>query len=134
MSYSNFNIETYLKNIQQKKLIGSFCNGCGKVHLPPRGICRSCRSSDMGWKKLKGHGQILGWTSITIGLPNMREFRESFGGEYPYTTGVVYLDEGTGISAPIETKNTKVGSLVKAHFIDHQLGDKSTVHLVFKGI
>ena len=32
-------LEEYVKGLKQKKLIGSFCPGCGKVIVPPRNLC-----------------------------------------------------------------------------------------------
>ncbi len=35
-------LEEYVKGLKQKKLIGSFCPGCGKVIVPPRNLCGRC--------------------------------------------------------------------------------------------
>lgn len=35
-------LEEFVAGLKQKKLVGSMCNGCGKVIVPPRYICGRC--------------------------------------------------------------------------------------------
>ena len=131
MTSTDFSIEGYLQNIQDRKFTGSKCDNCGTVHLPPRYICTDCRSSDMSWEELSGKGRIIGLTSIAIGLPRMGTL--GFGRDNPYTTGVVALDEGPGITARIEGEGAKVGSIVEADFVEEGDGE-TTVTLIFKTV
>ena len=129
MTSTDFSIEGYRQNVQDRKLRGSRCGNCQTIHLPPHPICVNCRSTNMSWEELSGKGSIVGLTSIAIGLPRMGAL--GFGRDNPYTTGVVALDEGPGITARIEGEDAEVGALVEADFIEEGDGE-TTVTLIFK--
>ncbi len=85
----------------------------------------------MSLEELSGKGKVVGLTSIAIGLPRMGP--KGYGRENPYTTGVVALDEGTGITARIEGEGAKVGSVVEADFVEEGDGETAII-LIFRTI
>ena len=44
------------------RLLVEHCQDCGADQLPPRGICRSCRSRDVGWVEVSGTGTVYSFT------------------------------------------------------------------------
>ena len=63
---SDYQFEQFL---QEEKLMGARCVGCGVLFVPPRAICTKCHGSEMEWVETKGEGQPsrlylhLDWTS-----------------------------------------------------------------------
>ena len=40
--------------LSEEKLMGSKCQNCGSLFVPPRPICISCRDSDVEWVEISG--------------------------------------------------------------------------------
>jgi len=57
--------------------MGSWCEHCDEVYVPPRPICAKCRRSAMHWEEMKGTGKLAAFTCIAIGPSFMRV--EGFG-------------------------------------------------------
>lgn len=51
-------LEEYVEGLKHKKLIGSFCPGCGKVIVPPRNLCGRCHRIMDGRKVVSDRGTI----------------------------------------------------------------------------
>src|SRR4030042_682159 len=78
--------------LNEEKLMGTRCRGCGALHLPPRPICTKCYSRDMEWVGMKGKGKLSAFTSICV-TPTLM-IQEGFGRDKPCCSGVVELEEG----------------------------------------
>jgi uncharacterized OB-fold protein/acyl dehydratase len=63
------------------------CNGCGKLHHPPRPMCDRCRSMDMGHVAASGRGTVHTYTII--------HHPQFPGYEFPVVAALIDLEEGT---------------------------------------
>ena len=122
--------------LNQKKLMGSKCKHCGKVHLPARPLCPECGSMDVEWVALKGNGKLVAFTTIHVGPTLMCQ--AGYDRKNPYCSGIVQLDEGPKISARIlnvDAQNPqaiKVGTPLTVDFVEQGQGDSKRTFLAFK--
>ena len=137
MTDREFTVAAYQQNVAERKIMGSRCNQCDALHLPPRPICTNCHGRDLAWEELGGAGTILGFTSITI-VPTAMAAK-GYGRDKPYLTAIVALDEGPSMTARIEVdatedleKSVHVGMAVKADFVEEAEGEDTKVTLVFR--
>jgi len=126
---------TYQQFLDEEKLMGSRCEKCGALYVPPRPICIKCHSSEMAWVEMGGKGTLRAFTCIAIGLPFMID--EGFDRKHPYCSGVVELEEGPRVDARIEGVDTnnpediKLGMPLKAKFLHRGDADQSKTYLAF---
>jgi uncharacterized OB-fold protein len=129
---------SYNQFLQEEKLMGSKCEHCGAVYVPPRPICLECRSSDMQWIEMKGKGKLAAFTSISIGPSFMIE--EGYSRKNPYCVGVIELDEGPRVDARIENvepsnpDTIKVGTPMTVKFLHRGEGADKKTYLAFEPI
>lgn len=132
-SFSDISYEQFLN---EDKLMGSRCNKCGALFVPPRPICVKCYTSDMEWVEMKGKGRLAAFTSIAVGPPFM--VKEGYSRERPYVSGVVELEEGARVVARIEgvdgskPEGIKVGTPLKVEFLHRKDGEDVTTFLAFR--
>ena len=137
MNDKPFNDTSYEQFLNELKIMGSKCKKCGAMTLPPRPICISCFGREMEWVEFKGNGKLAAFTSITVAPPYMA--KEGFNRNNPYIVGVVELDEGVKTVARIvgidakKPEQIKVGTPLKAEFIEKGEGPKRKTFLAFKG-
>jgi len=136
MNERPFNDYSYQQFLNEGKIMGSKCKKCGALALPPRPICVSCFGSQMEWVQFKGDGRLAAFTSIVVAPPPMA--KEGFGRNNPYIVGVVELTEGPKVVARIigvdakKPEQTKVGTPLKAEFLQKGEGDSKQTSLAFK--
>lgn len=65
------------------------CNGCGKLHHPPRPMCDGCRGTDMGHVAASGRGTVHTFTVI--------RHPQFPGYDFPVVAALIDLEEGTRI-------------------------------------
>ena len=117
-----FTAAGFQQYLREGQLVGTRCQACGNLYLPPREICPHCFSEQMAWEALSGEGKLAAFTSITI--PPTAMEAQGFGRDNPYCTGIVELTEGVKISARILGVDAKVPSSIsiglpmKAIFLD----------------
>lgn len=99
MDQRPFTSASFYQYIQEGRLMASRCQGCGKLHLPPRSLCDRCRSERMEWTALGGKGKLAAFTAIAVGPSFM--VQEGYDRNKPYCAGIVELEEGPRISARI---------------------------------
>lgn len=122
---SDYQFERFL---EEERLMGAQCVGCGALFVPPRAICIKCHSSEMEWVETRGEGQLVAFTCISIGPPAM--IAEGYDRNNPYCSGAVELVEGPRVVARIEGVDTlhperiQIGAPVKAAFL-HQGADEN---------
>jgi uncharacterized OB-fold protein len=63
------------------------CHGCGHRQFPPRQMCPTCRSFDLGWEPMSGRGRI--WSFVVTHPPLL----PAYASHAPYPVVVVELDE-----------------------------------------
>ena len=124
--------------LNEGKLMGSRCNVCGMLYVPPRSLCPQCRRSDMEWAETAGEGRLVAFTSISIGTPAMIE--EGYDRNNPYCSGAVELTEGARVVARIEDVDSlhpetiEVGMPLRVKFLNQGTGDNRTTVLAFSPI
>jgi len=115
---SDYQFEQFL---DEGKLMGAQCAGCGALFVPPRAICAKCHGSEMEWVETEGKGRLVAFTCISIGPPAM--IAEGYDRNNPYCSGAVELTEGPRVVAQIEGVDTlhpetiKIGMPVRATFL-----------------
>ena len=129
---SDFSFERFLS---EGRLMGSRCEDCGALFVPPRPVCPTCHCSGMEWAETKGTGKLAAFTCIAVGTPAMIE--EGYDRDNPYCTGVVELDESPRVVARIEGVDTRnpesilIGTPVEARFLHCGTGADARTVLAF---
>ena len=133
-----FSAAAFHNFLAQHKLMGSRCQRCKELFVPPRAVCSQCHGDDMAWEELSGKGKIAGYTSISVAPSFM--VRQGFGRDKPYLTGVVQLAEGPSISGRLEgldadnPESVAIGTPVSAVYLDHEEGDEKRTMLAFQPV
>lgn len=84
------------------------CNVCGNVMYPYQEICDKCGSTNVSKIKSTGHGKLL---TYTISYQQ----REGYEKAIPMPIGLIELDEGVKIVAPLtDVDDLKEGAEVEA--------------------
>jgi hypothetical protein len=116
-----------LKNTLYSLTLG-ICKKCGNVFYPYQSICGNCGSVDVEKVKAKGTGTLLEYTVLY-------QTREGFEKQVPIIVGLIRLDEGLDIVAPLtdeEVNELKEGVRVEA--VLRRLRSDSTNGLIQYGI
>ncbi|MFH1480308.1 MAG: Zn-ribbon domain-containing OB-fold protein [Pseudomonadota bacterium] len=127
---------SYEQFLNEDKLMGSRCNRCNVVYVPPRPICIKCHGTEMEWAEMRGKGKLSAFTCITIGPPSM--IAEGYNRKNPYCSGVVELEEGARVDARIQgvdakkPEDIKVGMPLKAAFLHRGEGEDLRTYLAFE--
>ncbi|MBM3300094.1 MAG: OB-fold domain-containing protein [Deltaproteobacteria bacterium] len=135
MEQRPFNDISFRLFINEEKLMGSRCGGCGALFVPPRSICVHCSGAEMEWVQMKGLAKLAAFTCIAIGPPHM--LKEGYDRKRPYCTGVVQLEEGPKVVARIEgidtnkPENILIGTPLAAGFLRRKHGEAETAFLAF---
>lgn len=121
--------------LNEKKLMGSRCQKCGTLYLPPRPLCIKCHNGEMEWTEVKGKGKLAAFTVITVVPAKM--IAQGYGRDNPYCTGIVELEEGPKISARIvgadfQAGQVKVGMPLTIDFLEIGEGEEKKTVLAFR--
>ena len=134
----DFTSASFYAYLDEHKLMGTRCQSCGALHLPPRPICTACHSQDLEWVELSGQGQLIAFTTVHIAPTAM--LAEGYGRDNPYCTGIVQLKEGPAISAQIldvdvqRPESIKIGTPLSVAFIERGSEEAKQTFLAFKRI
>jgi len=126
---------SYERFLSEEKLMGSRCQKCGALFVPPRSICIKCHGTEMEWVEMKGKGKLAAFTCIAIGPPFM--IKEGYDRQHPYVSGVVQLEEGLRVVARIEgvdgskPETITIGTPLQVEFLHRGEGENSTTFLAF---
>jgi len=96
--------------VPRYRLVGRVCKSCGRRHYPPRPVCPYCGSRDLEDAPLPRRGIVETYTVIHTVMEGFRD-------RAPYVIGVVRLEDGTRVLAPIvdvEPDKVKTGMEVEA--------------------
>jgi uncharacterized OB-fold protein len=78
-------INDFIDYLEQGKVMGTRCKGCGLTFFPPRADCYKCLGSDMDWFEVSGTGKLVSFSKL--------EFAPvGFGDDLPYA--IALLDYG----------------------------------------
>ncbi|HEU65262.1 MAG TPA: Zn-ribbon domain-containing OB-fold protein [Chloroflexi bacterium] len=131
-----FNDISYERFLGEEKLMGSRCQKCGALFVPPRSICIKCHGTGMEWVEMNGKGKLVAFTCIAIGPPSMK--KEGYDRKHPYVSGVVELVEGMKVVARIEgvdgskPESIKIGTPLQVEFLHRGEGEVATTFLAFR--
>jgi uncharacterized OB-fold protein len=103
----------YTREIPQRyRLEAAQCQGCGKIHFPPRLICPNCQSRNFQAVKLQDEGKVVTYTVIHVAP-------EQFATQTPYIIGIIELNDGVKITSQIvdcALDEVNIGDPVKVVF------------------
>ncbi len=135
---NEFYSAAYNRFITEGKLMGSKCQKCGAMYVPPRPICPKCHAREAKLVEMKGKGKLAAYTVITVGAPLMVE--EGFDREHPYCSGVVELEEGTRVTARIlgvdvmNPDQIKIGTPVAVEYQERVHSGERKTFLAFRAV
>ena len=136
MEVMPFNDISYERFLSEEKLMGSRCQRCDALFVPPRSICIKCHGTEMEWVEMRGKGKLAAFTCIAIGPPFM--IKEGYDRQHPYISGVVELEEGVRVVARIEgmdgskPETIKIGTPLQVEFLHRGEANSSKTFLAFK--
>lgn len=128
-----FTDRSYAAFLREQQLMGSRCEACAALFIPPRALCPSCHGDRLNWEQASGRGRLVAMTRMAMVSPDL--VAEGYGGDRPYTTGVIELDEGPRVVARLaggetdEPGHFEVGQAMQVGF-EHL--DRETPRLVFR--
>ena len=61
---STTKVNDFIDRLEQGKISGTKCKGCGKVYFPPRYDCYNCLGNDMEWFDVSGTGKLLTYSKL----------------------------------------------------------------------
>jgi len=102
-------INDFIDHLEQNKVMGTKCKGCGLTFFPPRADCYKCLSGNMEWFEITGNGKLLSFSKLEYGPVGFEK-------DLPYTIAI--LDYGDykvfGRLAPdLKESDVKVGMELK---------------------
>lgn len=121
MSKQTFTKKAFDELLNEKKFMGTKCNDCQTLYLPPRPMCKKCFSDNMKWVAMPTKGQLKAFTVVHIAPTAM--LKAGYGRDHPYISGIVTLENGLAISAqilgldPSKPEEIEIGTPVKAEFV-----------------
>ncbi|MES2042757.1 MAG: OB-fold domain-containing protein [Pseudomonadota bacterium] len=84
----------FWEGLKAEKLLAQQCDACGALRHPPGPVCTQCHSFAWSAVELRGKGTLHSWTVVHHAA------HPAF--DYPHAIGLVDLDEGVRIVAPLE--------------------------------
>lgn len=74
----------FMRGLQEQKLLGSRCDRCNRVYVPPQSYCESCFVPVESWLEVEPVGTLRTSTIVYQGFEG--------GPEAPYAVGAIELD------------------------------------------
>ena len=108
-------VSKFVDFLDEGKIKGTICKGCGTFHFPPRGDCVRCLSSELEWKEISGECKLVTYTTIHAAP-------QGFEDDKPYILGMVDLEEGGRALGWIEGMNEEaldIGMSLKLEIKKH---------------
>ena len=96
--------------LEQNKVVGTKCKGCGLKFFPPRADCYQCLSSDMEWFEVSGKGKLITFSKLQYGPVG-------FEGDLPYSIALADFGDYKvfgRLAGDIPEEDIKVGMELKA--------------------
>jgi uncharacterized OB-fold protein len=136
MSDRAFTHESFQHYLEEHKLMGTRCQNCATLYLPPRPLCPNCYNEQLAWELLSGKGVLAAFTALHIGPRSMQI--AGYDRKNPYCSGIVHLEEGPAISAQIlgldvvSPENNQIGAPLQVIFVDRDQGEDTQTILAFE--
>ncbi len=136
MGDREFTASSFYQFLGESKLMGSRCQSCGALHVPPRALCPACYGKEMQWAEMSGKGELLAFTTVHIAPTAM--IQAGYDRTNPYCTGIVRLAEGPAISAqilgvdPARPQEIEIGTPLRAAFVQRGEGEQARTYLAFE--
>lgn len=102
------------------------CRACDRLWHPKRIVCTHCGSSDLGWHRADGGGEVYSFSEVH------RAPTPAFAGSVPYALGLVKLSEGVHLFTRFfaEPGALRIGAAARVDFRVLELGQKMPVFKV----
>jgi uncharacterized protein len=100
----------FVSYLEQGKVMGTVCKGCGLKFFPPRADCYKCLSSNMEWFEVAGKGKLLTFSKLQYGPVG-------FEGDLPYAIALADFGDYKvfgRMAGDIPADDIQVGMEVKA--------------------
>ncbi len=98
--------EDFVNFLEQGKVTGTKCKGCGTQYFPPQVDCPNCMTSDMEWFEVRGTGRLLTYCQVNYGP-------QGFEDKVPYVLAIGEFEEGIKIfgvlNRSIREQEIKIG-------------------------
>jgi hypothetical protein len=136
MEIREHNGSSFYAYLEDGKLMGSRCESCRALHVPPRPLCPDCYGTEMSWEEMSGTGDLIAFTTVHIGPNTM--IAAGYDRTKPYCTGIVKLREGPAISGqimgvdPSDPESIVVGTPLRARFVERSEGEDVATFLAFE--
>jgi uncharacterized OB-fold protein len=83
VSFTSFSkINDFIDQLEQGKVVGTKCRGCGLTFFPPRADCYKCLTSNMEWFEVSGTGKLVTYSKLEYGPAGFEK-------DLPYAIAVV---------------------------------------------
>ena len=118
------------ENPSRYNLMASKCGTCGKVYIPPRGVCPVCHRKSIGKMtplKLKGEGVVYTYTVV-------HEAPAEFEMLKPYLVAMVQMDEGVMLTSQlidVDPAEVRIGMRVRATM--RRVGEDGPAGVIYYG-
>jgi uncharacterized OB-fold protein len=60
-------VNDFVDQLEQGKVMGTKCKGCGLTFFPPRADCYKCLTSNMEWFQVSGTGKLVTYSKLEYG-------------------------------------------------------------------
>ena len=79
---------------QRYRLEAGKCSSCGKIHFPPRVVCKECGGREFTVEQLPSRGKVLTCTTVEIPPADFDE-------QKPYVNAIVELTNGVRLTCMV---------------------------------
>ncbi len=100
-----FTIEQFYAFVKGRRIMAAKCTKCEAIMLPPRFVCKACRSTNLKWVELEGRGKLLTYTIINVAPSRFQRLA-------PYVVGIVQLKDGPnllGMIRGVKPEEVRIG-------------------------
>lgn len=130
-------LKTYYDALEDGKVLGLKCNGCGSVVWRPLPTCQKCGGTDLDWWEMGNEAYIdeiiIDNTSLTADYTFTKANQYFVNKEEPYCICVAHFADGTefhaalyGVTADnVEELNSALPVTAKVEFMEMDGGFKS---------
>ena len=114
-------VNDFVGYLEQGKVMGTQCKGCGKKYFPPRADCSHCLDSNMEWFEVSGTGKLVTYSQLQYAPLG-------FEADLPYC--IALLDYGDykvfgRIAKDIPEQDLQLGMEMKTEVVKHPNGQLS---------
>ena len=101
----------FLRAMEQGRIMGQACDGCGKVYIPPRGACARCGLATSREVQLADTGTVVSFSIVRVPSENIKV-------DLPYVAANICLDGAdisfTALMQECPADEVRLGMRVKA--------------------